>query len=176
MEVSVKNREILERGLKEAKVKPREGIKYLGHNRQGEEKYRLTLAPISRSRFVRYSVSGRRLTNVACAHGYSEFCRNLLVLDPQSRIKSSMVKRLGKHSVNFGNYGEMRENIAVANVGSKLIPQQYYSLCGCEAPKEMKMPVRDYRAMLAEHSQDVRGAIRRAMGAYLDEKEQERMK
>lgn len=176
MEVSVKSREVLDKALKESGVKPRGEVKFLGHDRKGNEKYGLTLSPTSSSKFVRYSTIGRRMSNVACSHGHTCFAENLFKLDPEASIKSSATKRTGISKVTKGNLDFEAPDIARMNVGSRFIPQEYKELCGCETPKQLKMPVRDYRAMLREYSSDYQGAIRRAHGYVLRSNEAEKLR
>jgi len=172
MLVVTKDRDTLQKALEETHLKPRDTIKELGRTRTGQQKFSLTLAPSSSSKYVRYSQTGRRMPQTACSHGYRDFCRTLLVIDPAAKIKSAMTQRLGMHSVNLGNFRELADDIQNVNVGSQMLPQKYSELCGCETD----MPVKDYRKMLNEYSQDYKGAIRRAQGAFLRAEEAEKLR
>jgi len=176
MQVAVRDKQTLDDALQRSGLKPRGEVKFVGRTRQGQEKYSLTLSPTNPVKFVRYSTSGRRMPNVACAHGYECFAKELFEIDPDSSIKSSMTRRQGVSKVTKGNVDYMASDIKQTNVGSRMIPQEYGELCGCEAPKRLKMPVRDYRRMLQEHSSDYQGAIRRAQGYVLRASEAEKLR
>jgi len=172
MQVVVRDKQTLDRALNESGLKPRSGVKFVGRTRNGQEKYSLTLAPISPVKFVRYSTSGRRMPNVACSHGHECFAKNLFELDPSASIKSSATRRTGISKVTKGNLDFARKDIAEMNIGSKLIPMDYSKACNCEAD----LPARDYRMMLGEQSRDYSGAIRRAQGYMLRSSEAEKLR
>lgn len=176
MQVSVKDRATLDNALTKSGLKPRGEVKFAGRTRQGQEKYSLTLSPTNPVKFVRFSTSGRRMTNVACSHGHECFAKNLFESDPDASIKSSMTRRQGVSKVTKGNLDLMASDIKQTNVGSRMIPQEYGELCGCVTPKKLGMPVKDYRMMLSEKASDFKGAIRRAQGAVLRSEEAEKLR